>query len=340
MKRVALKWMVGIWVVGLLTVGITLPGEWASAATTYTYKDEVTKFTFKGGLVNISGSHVVWRSYGTNGAGQIYYGNTSTGKTFAVTKHGKFTDSPAVGINGSGEPIVVWADKRDYSTGETNFNWDIYTYNVKKQTETKLNVTVGQHITPLIEGNYVVWHTNPNYEMHLYDMTTGTQKDLGLGRNPVIGNGRIVYNGGRDGDLYEYVISSGSSRKILDLPDTSYVERFVFNGKQALWKERNLDLIGKNVYLNLDAVNPQPTDLTLPVKRGKSEYRHMSISKRYAVWLETSGDKIMLMGVDLELGNAFNLGAIKVAQFVGFNGEKLALVIDNKLVYRNIVRSN
>ncbi|WP_157261065.1 hypothetical protein [Paenibacillus wynnii] len=174
----------------------------------------------------------------------------------------------------------------------------------------------------------------------IYDQVKGTLTDLGRGRDPIVRNGRIVYKGEMDGDLYEYVISSGSTRKILDLPYTSYVERFVFNGNQALWKQRNFDQYGKNVYLNLDAVNPQPTDLTLPVIQGKSEYRQMSISKRYAVWLETSGDKVMLMGVDLELGNAFNLGAIKVAQFVGFNGEKLALVIDDKLVYRNIVRSN
>ncbi|KGE21035.1 hypothetical protein [Paenibacillus wynnii] len=138
MKRVSRKWMVGILVVGLLTVGIALPGQQVSAATTYTFKDEVTKFTFKGGLVNISGSHLVWRSRGTTGAGQIYYGNTSTGKTLAVTKHGKITDTPVVGINGRGEPIVVWADKRDQSVGVENINWDIYSYNVRTQIETNI----------------------------------------------------------------------------------------------------------------------------------------------------------------------------------------------------------
>ncbi|MNO26911.1 Endo-1,4-beta-xylanase A precursor [compost metagenome] len=338
MKSVSKKWLAGLLAAGLMTAGIPT-GQKVSAETVYTYKDEVSSLTVEGSNVQMYGSHVVWRSQVANYAGQIYYGNTDTGKTIAVTKHGKLTDSPAVGINGSSDPVVVWADKRDQSAGSSNFNWDIYSYNVKTQIETKLNAGVAEHVTPSIEGDYIVWQTNPNYEMHLYNLATGTQKDLGLGRNPVIGNGRIVYKGGTDGDLYEYVISSGSSHKILDLPYTSYVERFVFNGKEVLWKQRDLDGYGKYTYLDLAESNPQPVDLTAPVAQNRSEYKEMSISKGSAVWLEASGDKATVRGADLKTGNTYSLGVINSSQFIGFNGDDFELVKDGRLVSREIVRT-
>lgn len=338
MKNVSKKMIVGLLVAGL-TVGIIPIGQKVSAETVYTYKDELSSFTVEGSNVQMYGPHVVWRSRAANYAGQVYYGNKNSGTTVAVTKHGKLTDTPAVGINGNGDPVVVWADKRDLSSGASNFNWDIYSYNVKTKVETKLNKDVGEHITPSIEGNYIVWQTNPNYEMHLYNLASGTLMDLGSGRDPVIRNGRVVYKGGRDGDLYEYIISSGSSRKILDLPYTSYVERFVFNGTEVLWKQRDLDGYGKYTYLDLKENNPQPVDLTAPVALSKTEYKQMSISNGSAVWLEATGDKATVRGADVKTGNTYSLGVIKSSQFIGFNGGEFELVIDGRLVSREIVRS-
>ncbi|WP_410514430.1 S-layer homology domain-containing protein [Paenibacillus sp. BR2-3] len=335
---VSRKWMVGLLVAGLM-VGVIPVVQKVSAETVYTYKDELSTFTVEGSNVQMFGPHVVWRSKAANYAGQIYYGNKDTNTTVAITKHGKLTDTPAVGVNGNGDPIVVWADKRDLSGGASNFNWDIYSYNVKTRTEKKLNVDVGEHVTPSIEGDYVVWQTNPKYEMHLYNLATGIVKDLGLGRNPVIRNGRIVYKGGMDDDLYEYVISSESSHKILDLPYTSYVERFVFNGKEVLWKQRDLDGYGKYTYLDLEVNNPLPIDLTPPVAQSRNEYIEMSISNGSAVWLEATGDKATVRGADLQTGNTYSLGVIKSSQFIGFNGEEFELVNDNRLVSREIVRS-
>ncbi|WP_169744936.1 S-layer homology domain-containing protein [Paenibacillus durus] len=333
------KWVAGLLVMGLMAAGTVSSGQQVSAETVYTYKDELTSFTVEGSNVRISGTHVVWRSNAANYAGQIYYGNRGTGQQLQITSHGKPTDTPVVGVNGKGEPIVVWADKRDQNDGAGNLNWDIYSYNVSTKTESKLNTDAGQHRIPSIDGNYVVWQTNPQYEMYLYDLANGTLKDLGEGRDPVVGKGRIVYKGALDGDLYEYGISSGTSRKLLDLPGTSYVERFVFNGEEILWKQRDLDGNGKYTFLDLGVSNPQPVDLTQPVPLGKTEYAEMSISGGTAAWLEASGDKAIVRSADLATGNLYSLGVIAPSQFIGFNGEELALIAGGKLISREIVRS-
>ncbi|RCW47913.1 S-layer family protein [Paenibacillus prosopidis] len=323
----------GFIILGLLG-GLLLPaGQKASAETVHTYKDETSSFAINGSSVRMTGEHVVWRENG-----QIRYGNTSTGQKTVITNHGKSTDSPAIGINGSGEAVVVWADKRNQSEGTGNLNWDIYSYNLSTNTEKKLNDTVGQHRIPSIDGNYIVWQTNPDYEMHVYDMTAGVLTNLGLGRDPIVGNGRIVYKGAADGSLYEYDIAARTHEKILDLPYSQYVERFVFNGEEILWKQRDMDGYGKYTFMDLGENNPQPVDLTEPVIQGV-EYKEMSITDGMAVWLEASGGSVVMKGADLTGGSSYTLGVTKPSQFIGFNGDGLVLVNNGKLVNRTIIQT-
>ncbi|XEC95210.1 S-layer homology domain-containing protein [Paenibacillus tarimensis] len=335
------KALKGLIIVGMLGGLLLSNGQGALAETVYTYRDAASSFTVNGGLVRMKGEHVVWRGKGTDGsgpAGQIHYGNLSSGRTVAVTNHGKSTDSPAIGVNANGEAVVVWADKRDHNDGTGNLNWDIYSYNVATETETKLNAAAGQNRTPSIDGNYIVWQTNPSYEMHLYDIGSGTLTELGNGRDPVVRNGRIVYKGATDGDLYEYAIAAGTHKKILDLPYAQYVERFVFNGEQILWKQKDLDGNGKYTYMDLSGSDPQPVDLTAPAKP-EAEYKEMSISNGTAVWLEASDGGAVLKGADLKSGDVFSLGAARPREFIGFNGNELALVQDGKLTNRTIVQT-
>ncbi|MFD0959150.1 S-layer homology domain-containing protein [Paenibacillus chungangensis] len=316
-------------------------GQGASAENAYTYKDEVSSFSINGSPVRMSGEHVVWRGKGADGSGpggQIHYGNVKSGLMVAVTDHGRPADTPAIGMNAQGEAIVVWVDRRNYQEGATDMNWDIYSYNVTTNTESKINDTVGQHKAPSIDGNYIVWQTNPSYEMHLYDMESGALTELGNGRNPVIGNGRIVYKGAEDGDLYAYEIAGGSHQKILELPFSQYVERFVFNGEQILWKQKDLDGNSKYTFMDLGESNSQPVDLTEPAKP-EAEYKHMSISNGTAVWLEKSGDEVIMKGADLNSGDVFSLGATRPRDFVGFNGNELTLVQDGNLNIRTIIQT-
>lgn len=325
------KALKGFLILGLLG-GVLLPaGQEASAETAY--KDETSSFAIKGSSIQMTGEHVVWLELG-----QIHYGHTGTGQKMAITNHGKPTDSPAVGINDKGEAVVVWADKRDQSTGTGNLNWDIYSYNLSTSTEMKLSDSIGQHRIPSIDGNYIVWQTNPDYEMRLYDMAAGVLTNLGLGRDPVVGNGRIIYKGAADGSLYEYEIAAGTHKKILDLPYNEYVERFVFNGEEILWKQRDLNGYGKYTFMDLGDNHPQPADLTEPVMRGV-EYKEMSISDGMAVWLEASGDAAVMKGAELTGGAAYTLGVTKPSQFIGFNGDGLVLVNEGKLVNRTIAPS-
>lgn len=234
------------------TAGGVIPEvQRVSAETVFTYQDETSPLSISGANIRISGEHAVWRGNSAKLKGQIFYGNTKTGQSQAVTTHGKLTDSPSVGINGKGEAVVVWIDKRNDSGTDDNLNWDVYSYNVSTKTETKLNKNTGQNSAPLADGDFVVWQTFPSYTMTLYNLATGELTDLGRGRDPVIKNGRVVYKGGEDGDLYEYNVATGKHNKIVDLPYTEYVERFVYNGEEILWKQKDLDGNGKYVYIDL-----------------------------------------------------------------------------------------
>ena len=338
MQSKALK---GIVIASMLGGLIFSSGQGAYAENGYTYKDDGASFTINGGKVRMSGEHVVWRGRGTDGSGpatQIHYGNLSSGLTIAVTDHGHATDSPAIGLNAHGEAIVVWADRRDYESGSGDMNWDIYSYNVTTNTETKLNTKAGQNRTPLIDGSYIVWQMNPSYEMFLYDMESGVLTELGNGRDPVVGDGRIVYKGAEDGDLYEYEIAGGTHRKILDLPHSQYVERFVFNGEQILWKQKDRDGNGKYTFMDLSESNPQPVDLTAP-SNPQVEYKEMSISNGTAVWLEESGGAPVMKGADLDSGDVFSLGEVRPGDFIGFNGDELSIVQDGELLNRTIVET-
>ncbi|MCJ8014566.1 S-layer homology domain-containing protein [Paenibacillus sp. KQZ6P-2] len=338
MNKATKKWIIVLLTAGLLG-GVIPEGQLASAETVYTYKDETSSLSIVGSNIKIDGEHVVWRGNSGKLRGQIFYGNTRTGQTQAITTHGKMTDSPNVGINGKGEATVVWIDKRNDSDDAVNLNWDVYSYNVSTKKETKLNQNTGQNSTPSMDVNDVVWQTFPSYTMSLYNLATGTLTDLGLGRDPVVKNGRVIYKGGEDGDLYEYSIATGKHSKIVDLPYTEYVARFVYNGEEVLWMQSDLDGRGKYTYIDLSSSNPKPVDLTKPVKRGQYEYVEMSISNGTAVWLEASGDTPIMRAVDLKSGQTYSLGLTKPTGFIGFNGDKLAFVNNGKLVSREIIRT-
>ncbi len=310
----------------------------AAADAVYTYQDNPSAVTINGSSIHRHAVHAVWKSRDKNMAGQIVYGNLETGKTVQVTDHGKSTDTPKVGVNGSGQPVIVWADKRDHSTGTGNFNWDIYIYNVATGVEKKLNGEVGQHRIPTIDRDIVVWQTNPDYEMHMYDLVTGTHTALGEGRDPVVGNGLIAYKSAWDGGLWIYTIATGERKKILDLPASEYVERFVFNGEELLWKQKNMDGLAKYTTLDLGE-GGVPVDLTQPVKQ-EVEYKEMSISDGHAVWLEAgAGGTIVVRGADLASGDLYSAGTIEsTQQLVGFDGGTLAVVRAGALVARTIVR--
>ncbi|MDR9852287.1 S-layer homology domain-containing protein [Paenibacillus sp. VCA1] len=332
------KWMAALLAAGLLG-GVIPEVQRVSAETVFTYQDETSPLSISGANIRISGEHAVWRGNSAKLKGQIFYGNTKTGQSQAITTHGKLTDSPSVGINGKGEAVVVWIDKRNDGGTDDNLNWDVYSYNVSTKTETKLNKNTGQNSTPLADGDFVVWQTFPSYTMTLYNLATGELTDLGRGRDPVIKNGSVVYKGGEDGDLYEYNVATGKHNKIVDLPYTEYVERFAFNGEEILWKQKDLDGNGKYVYIDISSNSPQPVDLTKPAKEGQREYKEMSISHGTAVWLEASGDAAIMRAADLKSGQIFSLGLTKPTAFIGFNGEKLTFVNNGTLVSRDIIRT-
>lgn len=336
MRKNVKKSIVFLLLAGMLGA-VTPSAKPVFAETAYTYEDTLSGLSIAGTSIDVQGEHAVWVGSEGKLKSQIYYGNARTGQSRAITTHGKLTDSPSVGVNGNGEVIVVWMDKRNI-TGNTSIDWDIYMYNMSTKTEKKLNQDLGEQSDPYIDGNYVVWQTNPQYDMNLYDMSTGTLTDLGQGRIPVVKNGRIIYKGVGNGGLYEYTISSGTHKKILDLPYHLYVLYFDFNGSQILWMQKDLDGRGKYAFMDLDSSDPKPIDLTSPEKESVS-YGRMSIGSDAAVWLKHDGTGAFIQAADLKSLQKYSLGSINPARFIGFNNNELSIVHNGKLTSREIVKT-
>lgn len=334
-----------VWLCALaLAVGAVLSGgQPVRAAVVYTYNDESSSLEIDGTQVQAFGEHVVWKGSAGTGEGEIYYGNTRTNKTIKITNHGKGTDSPAVGVNGKGEVVVVWADYRNIKKTDNVLCWDIYSYNLSTKVETKLNSTTEEHRNPSISGDYIVWQTNPHYAMQFYNMKTGTLTYLGKGINPIVSGDRIVYEGVQDSDLYEYQIDADKHQKVVDLPNREYVSNFVFNGNEILWKQTDPNSNEKYTYIDLGSSNPQPVDLTNYAPRASRVYAEMSVGNGMAVLLVDSGGTdnaiALIKGVDAKTGASFELGYTHPKRFAGFNGNKLELVSEGRYVSRGIVRT-
>ncbi|WP_342439409.1 S-layer homology domain-containing protein [Paenibacillus sp. FSL L8-0436] len=266
---------------------------------------------------NVSGNRIVWLEAEADGVKQVHAMNQASGASTVLTSGSSAKDAPYVSGN-----VAVWADKG--TEQESSLNWDIYTADLETGTRRKLNKQSGTYGNPTTDGVGVVWYERKNYGSMIYhDLATGVEADLGEGRFPVLAGGNVVYKNARDGGLSLLHLKSGATRALVSLGGASYVDWFVFNGSDVLFKQKNGASESKYVILNIKDLTALPVDLT-EMKPGGTQYAFMSIGEGQAVFQEERDGAATLQQVNLSTYAVKSLPAIEPGtKLIGITGDKL-----------------
>lgn len=308
----------------LLTVvsmlGVTLAGV-AETDVTYAAGSDPGRTDY-----SVSGDQIVWLETDSAGVKQVHTLNQTKGTSQTLTSSSSAKDAPAVGGG-----IVVWADKG--SEEESSLNWDIYSANASSGTRAKLNQTSGQYGNPSTDGVGVVWYERKHYGNMIYhDLASGVEADLGEGRFPVLANGIVVYKNARNGGLSMLDLSNGATRSLVSLGGANFVDWFVFNGTQVLWKQKNGASESKYVLMSIEDFTKSPIDLT-PMSAAGTDYAFMSMGADQAVFQVDEKGVSVLKKVNLSSQEVTTLPSLPTgAKLIGISGEKLLYSIDDQYI--------
>lgn len=265
----------------------------------------------------VSGEKFVWLQSDARGVRQVYYGNQVTGEIKALTDSAALKDAPS--IHGS---LVVWADKTGHDPD--SMYWDIYSYNVESGKLKKLNDAAGAYANPRTNGKDVVWFDTNGYgELFYYDAEASKSLSLGEGRFPVIAGESVLFKNARDGGLSQLSLRSGAIRSIVALGAPHYVDWFVTNGENVLWKQKDGTGASKYVLISLQDSSSVALDLT-PMTVQPYDYAFMEMGETKAVFIVEEGGNAVVKGVDLASGAISTVHLpISEVKLLGFEGDSL-----------------
>lgn len=166
---------------------------------------------------SISGNYVTWYStYG--GSWKVYLYDLNTGIQKLITPPGVQQGNPRVS---SGKIVLTEGPITGYAS------WNVYVYDISTGTEQRITTQSSSMQTDLsISGDKIVWATNYNADVYLYDLAT--KKETQLTNLPAeqwhsfISGNRVVWSDRRNDnfDIYTADVSaiSGSSAQSTPLP--------------------------------------------------------------------------------------------------------------------------
>lgn len=272
---------------------------------------------------SVSEEYVVWLGQDDEGNDQIYARHLASGETRLITNRSSAKDVPS--IYGT---KIVWADKGEHDASDAY--WDIYSYDLATQKETKLNKQSGQYAYPSIHAQGVVWTEIRAYDvMVYYDFATGQQFSLGEGKYPVLRNGQVIYKHARDGGLSVLELRTGTTRSLIQLGGNHYVDWFVASDEYVLFKQKNSMLGSKYVLAPLHDYAAQAKDLTeMSIKA--EEYAFMSIGSTQAVFLENVKGVATLKGVQLADAKVYSIEQPKAnSKYIGMIADQIVYLSEN-----------
>ncbi|MBB6217239.1 beta propeller repeat protein [Anaerosolibacter carboniphilus] len=167
------------------------------------------------GTIQVDGNHVVWMSY-DSGNWDVYHLNLTGGSVEQIT-----TDFNTQGYSDVWENYIVWQDNRDHLIDGTGY-FDIYLYDMTTGIEKKISNVEGNHQTPVIAKNKVVWvdHQGGRKDVMLYDLKNDILKRVSSDGAQAFGvafDGDIIaWMDSRRGDfdIYMYSLAVGKEERI------------------------------------------------------------------------------------------------------------------------------
>ncbi|MDF2545536.1 MAG: hypothetical protein K0R93_434 [Anaerosolibacter sp.] len=167
------------------------------------------------GTIQVDSNHVVWMSY-DSGNWDIYHLDLVGGTVDQIT-----TDFNTQGYPDVWQNYIVWQDNRDHLIDGTGY-FDIYLYDMTTDTERKISNVEGNHQTPVIAKDKVVWvdHKDGKKDVMLYDLRNDTLKKVSSDGAQAFG---VTFDGdviawmdsrGGDFDIYMYALTEGKEKQI------------------------------------------------------------------------------------------------------------------------------
>jgi beta propeller repeat protein len=159
----------------------------------------------------VDGDHIVWerrRVTSTFLEGDIFFFDLVSGQTRQLTADDD--DEQDATISGN---HVVWRRVRDSGA-------EIFTYDLASSTTRQLTSDGTMKLGPRISENYIVWQQSNN-AIYLYDLATGSERQIGTGVQPDISGNRVVWIGNSTSAtaVVVYDIQSGTQVQIADPGD-------------------------------------------------------------------------------------------------------------------------
>ncbi|CAM3553690.1 S-layer homology domain-containing protein [Marinicrinis lubricantis] len=329
----------------LLSLIMTIIMAWSvmppihmEGAVKYVFSRDTSKVELDGKSLYTYKHHAVWHGFDPSWNTQIFYRNLQTGQELQITDHGQPAKMPVMTELSNGDIVIIWMDKREYA-GQTNFNWDVYSYNLTAGIEKKLSSGAAENRVVTADGNYAVWF-DARLQITLYNLQTNEASVIGEGYSPIVKDGKVMFNAPSKQELKIYDIASGQTETAVQISGSEYIRLFQFNGERAVWKQRdNATDLYKYVSIESDDPSAVPIDLTQPVKKER-EYLNLYIGDKNAAWLEDVGGSPQLFGANLEEHESYQMTfGTERPDVIGFTGDQLVTrSAANLLVYTSIRR--
>jgi hypothetical protein len=322
----------------------TLLSSWilpkqAAAQVSYSYQDQASSVKLPQHPF-IIGQHMAWYEDDKQQNQQIYYQNLATGEKKQITTVASKKDSAKIGVTANGEVYLIWRDHRNFAPNQGV--WDIYGYELASGREWKLNSETSMNDSLALDGSDVVWYDIFTRNIMHYDLKQSKETALGLGRSPVVADGKVVFVNATDGGLSLVTLATSVKRAILTLPYHLNVINVAFNGTYVLYKQADLDWNTKYVSLNTSDPSAKPIDLT-PATKKIDEYYQLYMGDGQAAWVQDVGGTPVLKGVNLQkpVAEVHTIASGDEAMhIVAFDQDKLMMKSPTGgLLYRNIVRT-
>jgi len=144
---------------------------------------------------------------------------------------------------------IVWQDNRNTykdKDGNQKQHWDIYMYDIKAGTQTRITTDTHDQVNPAICGNKIVWEdkrNNNQWDIYMYDLNTKKEiritTDGHAQLHPAIDGNVIVWQDKRNSGQWDiYMYDLGQKKEVRITTESEHQVHPSVSGNRIVWADR------------------------------------------------------------------------------------------------------